>query len=341
MIFHETVHFWQYLASGYLARLVEEDWDRLVAFERSGKTTHELPRRSHFLQRHPEHGFAPRDLVEAFARYWDVHVIGPPNLLEQELHAGRHVFSQDFVDRYHELNEERMLRHPEYKHRGYGYTADSFDLAMEGPAGSSAKPYVQLRERLPPKTIGGLFPIAVHLALQTTDPVGTFASIFANPTDIDRAFPNNNDIAVLWRLFYDGMSGGLDTVPKDRVLGSGIDVARSGTLRANPVWRWLIKSTDRAASVYGMKRLLYALSCPGDRDNKRWLLPRLAPLLVQFADGTEWNPAQDVLLQFAAENKWVRPEGVYAEGARLARVAELAREVGDRWQSFLRSANGY
>src|SRR5262249_37406102 len=85
VLFHETVHFWQYLASGYLAGIVEEDWGRLVAFERDQAKMPAGPRRLHFLQPHPEHGFAPVDLVEAFARFWDVHVIGPADLLEMEI----------------------------------------------------------------------------------------------------------------------------------------------------------------------------------------------------------------------------------------------------------------
>jgi hypothetical protein len=167
-VFHETIHFWQYLSSGYLARVVQEDWDRLIAFEQFGTLVREAPRRLHLLQAHPEYSFSPGDLVEAFARYWDVHVIGPPELLELELHSGRYALSPEFVEQFERLKKSHLVRHPEHG----GYSSASFDLAMEGPGGGWAKPYNVMRERLPPKATAALFPVAVNLALQTSDPVG-------------------------------------------------------------------------------------------------------------------------------------------------------------------------
>ena len=342
-LFHETVHFWQYLASGYLSRLAEEDWDRLLTFERTGKFTREVPRRAHYLQPHPEHGFSPRDLVEAFARYWDVHVIGPPDLIEQELSAGRHNFSPDFVERFETLKAKGLLRHPEHG----GYSSDSFDLAMEGPGGGWAKPYSMLRQRLPPKATGALFPVAVNLALQTDDPVDTFAFLISGAQSIESALPSGEDIAVLWRWCYDFVSPLLGERPKDQRLGSGIRKAAAGSLDSNPIWNWLIKYMLRAAAELGaadtegmdyhtavergIGTLAFALACPGDPKNRGWLVPLLAPPLVQFEDDVEWNPARD-----AAASVQASP----ADLETLDSVAEVARGLSERWQRFL-DARGY
>jgi hypothetical protein len=88
----------------------------------------EAPRRVHFLEQNPKHGFSPRDLAKAFARYWDVQVVGPPELIELELRSGRYVFAQEFVARFEALKANGLLGDP--KHGGYSWPA--FELAMEG-----------------------------------------------------------------------------------------------------------------------------------------------------------------------------------------------------------------
>lgn len=343
-LFHETVHFWQYLASGYLARLVEEDWDRLVAFEQTGRTTREAPRRVHFIRPHPEHGFSPRDLVEASARYWDVNVIGPPDLIELELHAGRHTFSPEFVERFEALKAKGLLRHPEHG----GYSSDSFDLAMEGPGGGWAKPYSVLRQRLPQKATGALFPVVANLALQTADPVGTFAFLMSGAPSLDAALPSGKDIALLWRWCYDFVQPLLDELPAEERLGNGIRVAAAGSLDRHPLWNWLIKYTLRAAAEIGaagsasmdwetavqrgIGSLAFALACPGDLESRGWLVPLLAPPLVQFADHVEWTPARD-----AAASVQATP----SELTTLDQIVEITRDVNERWRNFLIALRGY
>lgn len=342
-LFHETVHFWQYLASGYLTRLVEEDWDRLVTFEGTGKVTREAPRRVHFIQSHPEHGFSPRDLVEAFARYWDVQVVGPPHLIELELRSGRYAFSAEFIERFETLKAKGFLRHPE--HGGYSWPA--FELAMEGAGGRWARPYVMLRQRLPPKATGALFPVTVNLALQTADPVSTFAFLISGAPSLESAFPSGEDIAPAWRWCYEFVHLLLGELPQEELLGNGLRVAAAGSLDKHPIWNWLVKYMLRAAAEVGAKGtkkmewetavergigpLAFALACPGDLESRSWLVPLLAPPLVQFADGVEWNPARD-----AAASVQATP----SELTTLDRVAEVAREVSERWQRFL-DARGY
>ena len=71
----------------------------------------------------------------AFARDWDVQVIGPPELIELELRSGRYVFAQEFVAWFETLKANALL--PDPQHSGYSWPA--FELAMER-TGRLAKP---------------------------------------------------------------------------------------------------------------------------------------------------------------------------------------------------------
>jgi len=343
VIFHETVHFWQYLASGYLARLVEEDWDRLVKFEDSGRVIWNTPLRSHFIEPHSVHAFSPRDLVEAFARYWDVHVVGPPQLIELELQSAGHSFSCDFVERFERMKRENLASHPQHG----AYSSASFDLAMEGPGGGWAKPYVMMLERLTPKAVATLFPICINLALQTANPVGTFTFLISGAPSIENALPSNNDIAILWRWGYDFMLPLLQELPRQDLLGNGIQVASEGSLTGHPVWKWLIGYTLRAAAHFGItdgdKRnwetavqnglgpLSFALACPGALSNRSKLVPFLSPPLVQFADGVAWSLAKDAAISVQTSSRGLTV---------LDEIAEVAQDIDDRWQSLL-DTRGY
>lgn len=343
-LFHETVHFWQYLASGYLTRIVEDDWNRLVHFEQTGEASRESTHRAHFIQPDAKHGFSPLDLVEAFARYWDVHVIGPPELIELELRSDRYVFSNDFVNRFEKLKTEGQLRHPEHG----GYSGAAFELAMEGPGGGWAKPYVMLRQKLPPKATAALFPISINLALQTTDPVGSFAFLISGAPSIESALPSNLDIAHLWRWCYKFITPLLNKLPEETLLGNGARVAAAGSLDRHPLWNWLIKYMLRASAEIGaigshakidqdtavergIQPLSFALACPGDLQNRQWLVSFLAPLLVRFTDGVEWRPARDAAASIQASP---------SELKTLDIAAEIASETSDRWQRF-HDALGY
>lgn len=56
--------------------MVEEDWQRLIAFRERGEVSPVGPRKRHFLAVDAAGGFSPRDLIECLARFWDVHTIG-------------------------------------------------------------------------------------------------------------------------------------------------------------------------------------------------------------------------------------------------------------------------
>src|SRR5215470_14567268 len=51
VVLHETVHFWQYLSSAYLAEIAMEDWERLKQFEQDGTAGPPGLKRQHFIER--------------------------------------------------------------------------------------------------------------------------------------------------------------------------------------------------------------------------------------------------------------------------------------------------
>jgi len=81
VLFHELLHFWQTISTNFLASVAVSEWQALLDYEATGKIAAfpEISRRLHAPD--PESGFAPNDLIEALARYWDVHVLGPERIL--------------------------------------------------------------------------------------------------------------------------------------------------------------------------------------------------------------------------------------------------------------------
>src|SRR5258707_10379907 len=69
-LYHETLHFWQFLGFGYLANLVARDWDRLLAFEKTGRVAPLTPEQRAFTEDRGEAGFSAIELLECCTRYW-------------------------------------------------------------------------------------------------------------------------------------------------------------------------------------------------------------------------------------------------------------------------------
>jgi len=336
VLFHETVHFWQYLNSGYLMQLVEEDWSRLIHFEDTGDYRRTASRRNHYVTPDEDHGMSPRDLVEVFARFWDVQVIGPPDLIAMEIEAGRS--GVDIAARYHEMERRGSLRHPGHG----GYSWESFELAMEGPGGGWARPYAVLRETCPVRAASVFFPIAASLALKTADPIRTFVFLMSGAADLENLLVPLETPHQMWRWCHDFLIGLLVKRDDDLLLGNGIKVAGEGPLGETPFWKWMIGYVLKSAAELaardnpglnweeavpqGIEELSFLLACPGDPCNRSLLVPLLLPPLVTFADGSMWCPAAD-----AARSIQTPKDGL----ATIKQVSDLAAQIGERWETFL------
>jgi hypothetical protein len=87
-----------------------------------------------------------------------------------------------------------------------------------------------------------------------------------------------------------------------------------------------------AAVSKGIGPLVFALATPGDLNSRGWLVSVLLPPLVQFDDGSRWNPARDAAAAIGAANH---------ELDTLDAVAALGTDIEDRWQRYLFALRGY
>jgi hypothetical protein len=151
LLIHETMHFWQLLGSGYLTRLVADEWQRLLTLEANGTLLAESAR----VVAHRDRSavpFAADELVEAWCRYWDVHIRGPLRVMAEE-----------------------DLERPAGPSRPDLYSHTDYDLVMtQGPLEQLyARPYRWLLDQTGGDSLvcNALFPFVVFTAFASDDPV--------------------------------------------------------------------------------------------------------------------------------------------------------------------------
>ena len=163
--FHETVHFWQSLSQSFLVRLADEEWQRLLTYERTGTVPAPGDVRRVFETRDSGVSWSARDLHECLARYWDVIAAGPNRVLGEEWDAGRADALPDVRELYRRQRSEAELP------KGAWDKADLVS-ALVMAAGEYALPFLIAAEEL--KHAEFLFPWLAHFALQTGAPAETF-----------------------------------------------------------------------------------------------------------------------------------------------------------------------
>jgi hypothetical protein len=151
LLIHETVHFWQVLGSGYLANLIADEWQRLTTLETQGTLLSESPRVALHRDRTVT-PFSAAELVEAWCRYWDVHIRGPIQVMAEE-----------------------HLERPAGRRRRDSYSNADYDLVMtQGPLEQTyARPYRWLLQETDGDslTCNALFPFIGYTAFISDDPV--------------------------------------------------------------------------------------------------------------------------------------------------------------------------
>ena len=318
-VFHETLHYWQHISQGFLIRLIEEDSDRLERFVATGNIPPPGPLKRAFVTRDAAAGFSPRDLMEAHARYWDIHAIGPPRLIEADL-DNPHRDTDAILTRpaYGKMKAEgRIWRHIDANGKGHGYSGFSFDLAMRLAGGAYARPYLQLRDATNTYTAGVLFPLAAHCAMQSDDPVAAFTRLIARLDALPLLLDEPPVIESEWRRLYPRV---LKAALEDALAQSGRDfptgrhVIDAGRLARHPGYHlaaalmaiatkhlrecrpdWLLFSnTGMPEDMRADWTLDFLLACAGMTDTREPdLLCYLAPPWVRFGDGTIWSPGTD------------------------------------------------
>jgi hypothetical protein len=351
VILHETIHLWQYLSSGYLANLVEEDWLRLKAFEQGDTPAPAGPKRKAFLERSPHLGFSVKDLHEALARFWDMHILGPPLLIELELADPQRTLPEGFEQGYREAEEAGMIRHPVHG----GYSDLSYRWAMRCAAGNYGKPYLWLLEQVGVPRADIIFPLAGFFAFQTPDPLRAFNWIARQAShEFDDVAPGLI-IHDWWRKAYWRMGQIAVAVAKE-IGAVGLNhighAVENGDLADHPIWysHFQLRRIagrrfadlplfsdfpgalpEKLEQARGSLNLDYTLACPGDPDYKWMLVQCLAPAFVAFEDDAIWNLAA----QAAREDN---DRELYDVHRSLG--LEIFK-LWTRWERFLDARYGY
>lgn len=357
-LYHETLHFWQLLGWGYVANCAAATWRRVLEFEQNGTVP---PPSAHGLEAMGDAGdgpFSPRELLEAVARFWDVHTRSPAQVIAEDGladDAARAVGALTMDD----------------PHGGdlVAYTNNAFDFVMQhGPdCQRYAEPYRWLLERVQGASAFAviMFPLCAHAAMGTPNPVRVFC------TAIDLAFGNpmlrglmdrrTGSIHSDWMMFWPALTRsvfGMASMQADVMqFTSGFDVIERGSLRHHPVYRdYLDKAqfrgwfrmhepvptsahplavqhaTDLKEAALENPFILFAL--PGEPVYRRALAETVAPPLARFAN-FEVASSRPVLGKVLAMQQGTHWEDDFAPACaeverRLARfrAAEYAASIG-------------
>lgn len=253
VLYHETLHLWQFAGTRWLQRMVIEEWERVAALEQDGAAPPPGPLRHGFARPVTGEPFAVRDLVECLARSWDVHTRGAHRLREEEgLDLGPVAARVEAV-------RERL---------GFGgYAAQEFDALMLRGRDQAlyAAPYAWLLERCAAaplvRAIAGdgpvapaaswaaamVLPIAGFMALNTDQPVAAFllgVERLLTPEGLGTAHAQRNpwgSINLDWLGFWSVLAGGVGRALARRGLPPriGTDLLADPALARHPVWRHL------------------------------------------------------------------------------------------------------
>lgn len=360
IVFHETVHYWQQLGQGFMAKMVEEDWSRLHRFEQTHKSNNPNPYRIEFVRRHAKSSFSAHDLHEALARFWDVHVIGPHRLIEMDFLDPKRRFDDFFKHQYFAFKKKGAIVHPEHG----GYSDLAFDMAMAASAGSYAKPYQYVRERFGALVAGVVFPLAGYFSLQTERPIDVFLEVIEAVLPSMENLPKGHAIHNLWKAYFSIVRHQAIQVAKRLGIGNLSSTAiqvESGALHSHPVYKWsflemergchMLKDTNLAyelASIFdgglpgslrGKLALDFCLCCPGDTTNRNFLAQWISPPCIRFSREKERTWLFSELYRSGDIQETDYMEKVLSKKA--IHIAKAAIDIQERWMAFRRFSRGY
>jgi hypothetical protein len=299
VLYHESLHFWQLLASAYLANLVAREWGRLLEFETTGEIVPQSDEVAGFTRGSP---FSPSELSECWARYWDVHTRGATAVIEDD----------------EMLEPLPGLERPPPVDGFAPYVAAEFDYVMQQGRDCElyAAPYRWMLDRADSYLVVLTFPILCHAAFGSPDPVRVFAEAFERAVSFGDALLArrtgrvNRDWLREWQPVRDDAVAPVLERHRLPRFASGFEVVEETLLAEHPV---LPRYLHRARELMAQPQVLAA------RDSVRE--DPLALPFVELAARDWWAmfglPGQPVYRFLLG--RWLPPPGV-----RFANVASDA-----------------
>ncbi|MEM7101237.1 MAG: hypothetical protein AAF541_23445 [Pseudomonadota bacterium] len=277
VLLHETIHFWQFLSSAYVANIVQSEWMRVLEFEENGRIGPSSDALASMHRKNENEPFSAFELIECWARYWDVHT----------RHAGK-------------ILEEDGIGLPDDVDTLTGaYTSDEFDTFML--SGNDAvfygRPYRWLLDRCDGNTAFAniVFPVITFCAFGSPEPIRLFVEALKRARQSaelqrvvrDRTGAINFDWLSSYRLVLD--EAVRPTVRENNMpnFTGGWDVLNRGSLRGHPVFSTYLERIRLTNSSVRM----FDTSEPIDssvEENLRTLLARAAnidPLVMYIFPG--------------------------------------------------------
>jgi hypothetical protein len=315
---HELLHFWQTLSSGFLMNVALQEWDHVQAIDSGSGESRDLSRNTlirGFSDVEPDAGFSAWHLHEALCRYWDIHILGPQNVLRDNPPLARaNAELDELLAIPPPTSAEAALSPPEWmlegldpdvaerarNYRPTGYRADLFDGVMQ-VEDSYAEPYRLMLERFGSKTSVILFPLIGYFALQTRKPVAFFSKMIERLSS-EFTLSANPEISIhkLWREVFDRVRHECYQ-SSSRLTGSyitpGFPVILTG-FRKHPAYTHFASWLGLTQNWWNPRTDFY-FALPGDPESRNWLVSWVLPPVVQFRDGI-WTPISSLYKLFLA-----------------------------------------
>ena len=258
-LYHESVHFWQLLASAYLGNMIASEWKRIETYRDTGEVSQPSSLITQFRRRVNGAPFSAYELCECWARYWDVHTRNPDTIIKEE------------------AIDKKLVHDPR------GYSGQNYDVLMWTGLESSQyeapyrwmleqvaqAPWIKeignsdhIREGIASYIVALTFPVLVHSAFGSPDPVTVVC------TAIDRIVRGKKigeeimqhktgSINFDWLQSWTFCLGEIvSPILQDRnmpLFTSGIDVIIRGYLNTHPVYPAYLSRLDTLNGMINME----------------------------------------------------------------------------------------
>lgn len=377
--FHEAVHYWQNLSQSFLVSLANEDWQRLLTYERTGTLLGPGDLRRLFDSRGSNVDWSTRDLHECLARFWDLIAAGPGRVLDEEWASGRAAALPDVRELHRRRRSEANLP------AGAWDEAD-LAVAMVMVAGEYASPFLTVAGQELEHAVF-LFPWLAHFALQTGAPAEAFDRFIRDVgpelAQIVTKLLKTRGVActdlfefTMYQLYHSVSVLCVSNAERahDPVRLANVVFAES-PLNSHPVYSWsfrgpVLRTADmlaetqlgenarrawgfpaNAGRIVGISLLGRALATPGLPESRTLLLASgVVPPCVRYSDGAVQRLGRVFRTDVASWTDEWKEEEILWKVTQPARELDLASEellvtkrcvaIQRRWEAFVKAAGG-